>query len=295
MSEALTPGSTRPATGADQHQEINPLQVLRRRRIDSVIMYGLLVVMAAWWLLPLFTAVVQSLQVGGLGNYAAVIATRINGVLLPQTLVNSLLVAAMHATFVCVTAALAGYAFSRIPFPGRSVTYYASIAVLAVPATAIIVPIYYVTGKLGLFNSLIGVALPEAALTLPFGILLMRNFGVTLPVSFFESAQLDGARHGRMFFSIYVPLGRPVLINLASLSIMWSLQDFIFPSLLLRDPERNTAAQAVQTIKSAFGPTPEQTAQYYSALVLLAIPAIVLIIFALRWMAAGLTAGGIKE
>jgi ABC-type glycerol-3-phosphate transport system permease component len=258
-------------------------------------MYVLLFAMAAWWLLPLVTVLIKSLQVGGFANYWAVLSTRINGVLLPQTLVNSLLVAAMHAGFVCATAALAGYAFSRIEFAGRTVLYYASIAVLAVPATALIVPVYYVTGQLGLFNSLVGIALPEAALTLPFGVLLMRNFGVTVPPSFFESAQLDGAGHARMFWSVYLPLGRPVLINLASLSVMWSLQDFIFPSLLLRDPTKNTAAQAVQTIRSAFGPTPEQTAQYFAALVLLAIPAVVLIIIALRWMAAGLTAGGIKE
>lgn len=297
MSNAIvpTPASARRARRIAQRDSEGPLRILRYRRVDSWIMYALILAMAAWWLLPMVTVLVQSLRVGGFGNYTAVLTAEINGVRLPRTFLNSMIVAVMHAIFVCVTGALAGYAFSRIEFFGRSVLYYASIAVLAVPATALIVPVYYVTGKLGLFNSLAGVALPEAALTLPFAVLLMRNFGVRIPVSFFESAELDGAGHLRMFRSIYLPLGRPVLINLGSLSIMWSLQDFVFPSLLLRDPSKNTAAQAVQTIKSAFGPTPEQTAQYFASLVLLAVPAIVLIIFALRWMSAGLTAGGIKE
>jgi len=287
---------------ADQHRtrrvradETNPLQVLRRRRLDSAIMYGLLGVLLAWWLFPLVTAIGQSLRVGGIGNYVAVLTRQMNGVWLWRAFLNSLVVAALHATFVCGTGLLAGYAFARVEFRGRSAIFYAAIAFLAVPATSLIVPVYYITGRLGLFNNLAGVALPEAALTLPFAILLLRNFAAGIPGSFFESAALDGAGHWRMFTQIFLPLSRPVTVNLASLCVMWSLQDFIFPSLLLRTPGRNTAAQAVMTIKSAFGPTPEQSAQYFAALVLLALPALVLIVSALRWMAMGLTAGGIKE
>jgi len=283
----------RPRAGGREYD--NPLRILRRRPVDSAIMYVLLVIMLAWWAFPLITAVTQSLKVGGLGNYIAVLTRPMNGVWLWQAFLNSLAVAVLHAVFVCGTGLLAGYAFARIEFRGRTVIFYVVIAFLAVPATSLIVPVYYITGRLGMFNNLVGVALPEAALTLPFAVLLLRNFASGIPGSFFESATLDGAGHGRMFAHIFWPLARPVTINLASLCVMWSLQDFIFPSLLLRSPGRTTAAQAVMIIKSAFGPTPEQTAQYFAALVLLAIPALVLIVGALRWMTMGLTAGGIKE
>ena len=283
--------SRRPASRGNE----NPLALLRRRRVDAVIMYALLVLLALWWVFPMVTVLAQSVKVGGLGNYLSVLTKDINGVRLPQTFLNSMAVALLHAVLVCGAGVLAGYAFSRIQFRGRTVLFYSAIALLAVPATSIIVPVYYITGRLGLFNSLVGVALPEAALTLPFAVLMLRNFGIGIPNSFFESASLDGAGHWRMFTLLYLPIARPVVINLGSLCVMWSLQDFIFPSILLRDPGMNTAAQAVQTIKSAFGPTPEQTSQYFAALVLLAVPALLLIVFGLRWMAAGLTAGGIKE
>jgi ABC-type glycerol-3-phosphate transport system permease component len=94
---------------------------------------------------------------------------------------------------------------------------------------------------------------------------------------------------------VFLPLTRPALINLAALCAVWSVQDFIFPSMLLNDGNATTAAQAVQTIKAAFGPTPSQTSQYFAALTLLAVPAVVIVVFGLKFITQGITAGGIKE
>jgi ABC-type glycerol-3-phosphate transport system permease component len=276
-------------------EEGNPLAILRRRRRDAVLMQILLLVLALWWLFPLITVVRSSLQVGGFGNYATVLTKSINGVLLPRTFLNSLAIAVLHALLVCSAGSLAGYAFSRLRFPARESIYYFVLAFLAVPATAVIVPVYFITGKLGLFNSYIGVALPEAALTLPFAVLLMRNYADGISDSFFEAAAIDGAGQFRLYWSIFLPLARPTLINLATLCVMWSFQDFLFPSLLLNESNLTTAAQAVQTIRGAFAPTPQQTAQFFAALALLALPAVLLVVVGLRWMTHGLTAGGSKE
>jgi len=273
----------------------NPLAILRRHTPDAVIMQVILVVLALWWLFPLITVVRQSLEVGGFGNYADVLTQSLNGVWLPKTFVNSVIVAAITAFLVCITGALAGYAFSRLRFLGRDWAYYLALVFLAVPGTAVIVPVYFITGKLGLFNNYLGVALPETALTLPFAVLLLRNYADGIDESLFEAASIDGASHWRMFRAIFLPLARPTMINLGSLVVMWSFQDFLFPSLLLKSAELTTAAQAVQTIRSAFSPTPQQTAEFFAALVLLAVPALMLIIVGLRWMSAGLTAGGAKE
>jgi len=273
----------------------NPLAILRQRRPDAIIMQALLVVFALWWMFPLITVIRQSLQVGGFGNYATVLTHSLNGVHLPKTFLNSFVIAIMHAAFVCIAGSLAGYAFSRLRFTGRNLLYYLVLVFLAVPATAIIVPVYFITGKLGLFDSYLGVALPEAALTLPFAVLLVRNYADGIPESLFEAAAIDGAGHLRTYRSVFLPLARPTMINLATLAMMWSFQDFIFPSLIMKSPGLTTAAQAVQTIRGAFAPTPQQTAQFFAALVLLAVPAVVLIVIGLRWMTYGLTAGGSKE
>jgi ABC-type glycerol-3-phosphate transport system permease component len=285
----------RPAKKETELVDLNPLHILRVKRRDRLIIQILLIVLTLWWIFPLWTAVSTSLAYGGIQNYFSLLTQPVNGVYLPLTFANSAVIALIHATVVCSICALGGFAFSRIKFRFRETVYYAVLICLAVPGTAIIVPVYYISGSLGLFDTYFGVALPEAALTLPFGILLMRNFADSLQASSFEAAEVDGANTWQVFRHVFLPQMRSPLINLAILSIMWSFQDFIFPSLLLRNPALTTASQAVQTIQGAFGPTPQQNSQYYAALVLLSVPAVLLVTFGLRWVSRGLTGGGSKE
>ena len=109
-----------------------------------------------------------------------------------------------------VISTTAGYAFSKLQFRGRELSFAAVILFLAVPGTALIVPVFHITSQLGLFNNYLGVALPEAALTIPFGVLLMRNYGRNIDDSLIEAAKLDGAGHFRVFWHVFLPLARPV-------------------------------------------------------------------------------------
>lgn len=282
--------------GRDMAGDTAPLAMLRSRSRDRFLMQAFLVAMGAWWLFPLYTALRGSIQAGGLSNYTDLLTKPVAGVWLPRTFVNSLVIAALHAGIVISVSAAAGFAFSRLRFTGREALYNMVLICLAVPATAIIVPVYYITGTLGLFDSPLAVAFPEAALTLPFGVLLLRNFADGLPESWFEAAEIDRAGTFRVFWHIYLPQVRTPMINLGILCVMWSMQDFVFPSLVIRQPSGTTASQAVETIQGAFaGSTPLQTSEYYAALVLLAVPAVVLVTVGLRWISRGLTAGGTKE
>ena len=273
----------------------NPLHFLQLKRRDKVVIQVALVALTLWWIFPMWTALSSSVAFGGIGNYLSLLTAPVNGVYLPLTFLNSAVIALIQAAAVCSVAALAGFAFSRIEFRFRETLYYAVLICLAVPGTAIIVPVYYVSGTLGLFDSYWGVALPEAALTLPFGVLLIRNFADSLQASAFEAAKVDGANTWQTFVHVFLPQMRPPLINLAILCVMWSFQDFLLPSLLLRNPALTTASQAVQTIQGAFGATPQQSSEYFAALVLLSVPAVLLVTFGLRWVSRGLTGGGSKE
>jgi ABC-type glycerol-3-phosphate transport system permease component len=275
--------------------EPSPLSRLRHRRRDSAVVYTMLIVGAALWLFPLVTMVRESVKVGGFGNYVTVLTNTYNGVNLIRAFGNSLVIAAITTVLTCGIGALAAYAFSKIPFPGREAVYHLTLLLLAVPAVAIIVPVYWITGNLGLFNSPFGVALPEVVLTLPFAVLMLRNYADGLPHELVEAALIDGAGHRRIFRHVFLPLARPALINLGALCVVWSVQDFIFPSMLLNSSNATTAAQAVQTIKAAFGPTPIQTSQYFAALMLLAVPAIAIVVLGLKYITQGITAGGVKE
>jgi ABC-type glycerol-3-phosphate transport system permease component len=271
------------------------LHQLRARGRDNVTVYAVLVIGAALWLFPLISTVRQSLQFGGFHNYLTVLTTDYNGVNLIRAFANSLLIAALTVVLTCGIGAMAGYAFSKIDFPGRETLYHAGLLLLAVPAVAIMVPVYWITGNLGLFNTPIGVSLPEVVLTLPFAVLLLRNHADGIPDDLIEAARIDGANHAVIFRRVFLPLSRPALINLAALCVVWSVQDFIFSSLLLTNASSTTAAQAVQSIQAAFSPTPIEHSQYLAALMLLAVPAIVIVVLGLRFITQGMTAGGVKE
>ena len=271
------------------------LHQLRARGRDNAAVYAVLVIGAALWLFPLISTVRQSLQFGGFHNYLTVLTTDYNGVNLIRAFANSLVIAALTVVLTCGIGAMAGYAFSKIDFPGRETLYHAGLLLLAVPAVAIMVPVYWITGNLGLFNTPIGVSLPEVVLTLPFAVLLLRNHADGIPDDLIEAARIDGANHAMIFRRVFLPLSRPALINLAALCVVWSVQDFIFSSLLLTNASSTTAAQAVQSIQAAFSPTPIEHSQYLAALMLLAVPAIVIVVLGLRFITQGMTAGGVKE
>lgn len=269
--------------------------LLHRTRFERGLMLAFLLALAAVWAVPLISAIARGFAFNGLRNFTDVLFAEIGGVSLLRTYLNSFVVALMHAGVVVVISALAGYGFTYFEFRGKNVAYYVVLVFMAVPLTSILIPLFFLARTTGLRDTLAGIALPEAAMTLPFGVLLVRNFAEGIPRTFMESALIDGAGHGRAFWTIFVPMARPALINLGALSMMWSLQDFLLPSLFLTNPDHTTAAQAVLRFKEYLTATPDDVGRYNASLVLLAVPALLVVLFGLRFITTGLTAGGVKE
>ncbi|WP_182904074.1 carbohydrate ABC transporter permease [Microbispora sp. H10830] len=269
--------------------------LLARRRRDRLIMQVMLAVTALIWLFPVYSAVSEALKVGGLANFASLFTDPLGGVPIWRTYANSFANGIVHTLVVLAVSLPAGYAFGKLQFRGREALYYATILFLAIPGTAILVPLYHVTDELGLFNTYIGVGLPEAALTVPFGVLLMRNYADNVPDALLEAAIVDRAGHLQIFRHVFVPMARPAITNLTVLCFMWSLQDFLWPSIFNTKAEMTTAAQAVATFHNALSASPADSARYSASLVLLALPAVLLVVFGLRFITSGLTSGALKD
>jgi raffinose/stachyose/melibiose transport system permease protein len=268
---------------------------LYRSRRDRTAMNGFLLLLAIVWSIPLIAAVVRGFAFNGWQNFYDVIFGDIGGISLFRTYFNSFVIALLHAFFVVWVCSLAAYGFAFFEFRFKSFAYFMVLVFLAVPATSILIPLFYITKELGLRDNYLAVALPEAALTLPFGVLLLRNFSENIHKDLIEAAIVDGASHKRVFVKIFLPLCKPALLNVAALSMMWSMQDFLFPSLLFSSSEMTTAAQAVLRFKEYLGATPLDVGRYNASLVLLAVPALFIVLFGLRYITGGLTAGGVKE
>lgn len=271
------------------------MKIILTRKVDSVILGIILSVMAVIWLIPIYAAIDRSLVFNGIQNYVYLLTEPVGGVSLYRTYLNSAINALGHAFFVTSISALSGFAFSKLSFTGKDVFYYLVIICLAVPGTAIIVPLFHTLRTMDLLNTYFAVILPEAALTLPFGVLLMRNYFDSLPNEYMEASTIDGANLFQVFYQVYLPLSRSALINLGVLTVMWSFNDFLLPLMFQIKPEMTTAAMAVQSFQEYLSFTPDNIGRYNASLVLLGLPALLLVIFGQRYITQGLTAGGIKE
>ncbi|WP_158602304.1 carbohydrate ABC transporter permease [Cohnella endophytica] len=263
----------------------------RQKRIISVFLYAF----ALMWLFPFYTAIRNSLKVNGIRNYVDLFTSDLNGISLLGTFRNSTLIAIGSTIILLAVGSLAAFAFSKLRFFAKETLYVSVLLCLAVPGVVIMIPFYYILKNLDLYNTLWSVIFSEAVLTLPFAVLMLRNYYDNLPPELMESASIDGASKLQMFNRIYLPLSTPALINLGVLSVMWSFQDFLLPLMFLTDKSVLTATVAVNTLKGLFGFSPADLGKFNAALVVLGMPAVVIFLFARKYITNGITSGAVKE
>jgi multiple sugar transport system permease protein len=181
---------------------------------------------------------------------------------------------------VCITAgrvffdSLAGYALSRLRFPGRNVIFGGLIAVMAVPPVALLIPRFLVLKQFGMFDSYAGMIIPimiDAA-----GIFIMKQFFESIPVSVEEAARIDGAGVFRTFWSIVLPMARPALITLFILSFQGSWNEFSYFLIARQDADLHTLTTGVATLTNGQLGQGNQFPLKLAAAVLMSIPVAVL-------------------
>lgn len=262
---------------------------------DKTLMRFFLVVLALLWLLPLYSVIVNSLKVGGLSNYSYVIKNPINGVYFPTFFINSFIIAIGSSSLIVIIGGLSGFAFSKIEFRGKKIIYNGVLMCLAISGPIILVPYFYILKTIHLYNTHWAVIIPEVTLTLPFAVLMMKNYYDELPKTLIESAFIDGANYWQIFIKIFFPLSKPALINLGILQMMWSFQDFFMPLMFTTNNKIYTATVAVNSFKGAFGLVGQNLGRYNAALVLVGMPAIIIFIFSQKYIINGIMSGSIKD
>ena len=186
-------------------------------------------------------------------------------------------------------AAMAGYAFAWLEFPGRDWLFIAVIAMLVVPIQMALIPIFSLYSDLGLFDTVIGLILFHTAFGLPFAIFLLRNFFIGIPKDLMEAARIDGASEVRIFLRLILPLGLPAIASLAIFQFLWTWNDLLVALTFGRETQPITVA--IFTQLRQFGSNIELIAP--AAFVSLAIPLAVFFAFQ-RYFVQGLLAGSVK-
>ncbi|KJS63010.1 carbohydrate ABC transporter permease [Streptomyces rubellomurinus] len=207
-----------------------------------------------------------------------------------RVLGNSLLVAGVQTVGALVVALLAGYAFAKFRFRGRTLLFGVLLSTLVVPEQVMLVPLFKMMMNFGLLDTYQALILP--GLCVPFAIFLMRQSLSGLPDELLDAARVDGAGEFRVLWSVVVPVMRPVLAALAIFLFLGSWNQFVWPLVALRSPEMHTLPVALATLQGN-----QNTTDYGAILAgtaLSTLPMMVLFLVLQRQFISGLLAGATK-
>lgn len=165
-------------------------------------------------------------------------------------LLNSVVVATSVTATNLLFCSLAGYAFARLKFWGRDTLFILVIATLMVPRLTTLIPLFLILAKLGLVDSYPGLILPTAVDA--FGIFLMKQFMVSLPIELEDAARIDGCSTFQIFWKIILPLCKPALASLAIFIFMWNWNDFIWPLIVTSSTEMRTVTVGISIFEGRY-------------------------------------------
>ena len=166
-----------------------------------------------------------------------------------QYFINTIIVCVIATILTVGVSCCTGYALAKYDNKWLKAFFVCILATTMLPAEVMLAPLFLVVRDLGLYNSLAGIILP--ALLTATGCFMFRQFFLTVPDELIEAARIDGASELSIFLRIMVPLSRPIMLTLAILSFQWRWNDYIWPLLMLNDPEKFTVQIGIQSLVGA--------------------------------------------
>ena len=273
---------------------------MKRHRLAMLLVNGTLAVLALLTALPLLWMISASLMPAGeamtlparllpsrptLEHYA-VLFERLR---LGRTLANTLLLASMVTGVSLLCNSMAGYAFAKLRFPGKGRLFALLLATLIVPPQVTVLPLFLEIRALGLVNSFGGILV--AGIATVFGIFLVRQFAQGIPDELLDAARLDGASEWKIYWSVVLPLLRPILVTLGVFTFLTSWNDFMWPLIVLTDESKYTLPVALANLS---GEHVQDTELMMAGAVLTVIPVLAVFAFLQRHYVRGLLVGGVK-
>jgi len=291
---------------------------MRRSRLGSVVLYTCFALFLVWILFPLYFTVLSSFmtpsEIGtrpfhwwpenptivnylaiftgnstpfGEGTGGVVSSTDAVERILPA-LGRSLIVGAVVALINVVVGGLGGYAFSRFPFWGARIGYFALIASRVVPGLAIVLPFFIVFRQLGLLNTMSALMIAYIAFTLPISVWVLKTYFDTVPPEIEEAAMIDGAGRLRSLLVIVAPLAKPGLIAAGLLAFLEAWSEFFYALVLTDSLTAPPVVAGLQSLQQFSWTT------LAAATVVTVLPPVAIAIGFQRYIVSGLAAGSVK-
>jgi alpha-1,4-digalacturonate transport system permease protein len=204
-------------------------------------------------------------------------------------LLNSVTVTTLATLLTLTINSMAAFALSKYNFRGRDTIFLIILGTLMIPLQVIMVPVYMVMAKLEMVNTLWGIIIPPSAT--PTGVFLLRQYMLTIPDELLEAARIDGAGEWRIFLQIVLPLARPALAVLTVFSIMWRWNDFLWPLIVINDPNLFTLQLGLARFR---GELVTDWNYVLAMTVLTMLPITLVFAFLQRYLVSGIATTGLK-
>ena len=204
---------------------------------------------------------------------------------------NSILVTGLFLLIIIPVNCCAAYVLARVRFKGRKLIYMFLLVGMMIPAGILGMPTYSVALKLGLVDSVWGIAFVYAGQAVSFGVFLMRSFYVSLPQSLEDAAMIDGCNRFQSFVKVVLPLTKPGIMIQVVFSGLNTWNEYFLSSIMLRSVEAKTLPVGIMTFVGEYS---TDFPQMFAALTAATMPLIIIYLLAQKQFIEGLTAGATK-
>ncbi len=205
---------------------------------------------------------------------------------------TSLIVALCTVALTLALSAPAGYSLAKLRPRGGGALGFVLLVAQMIPAIIMAMGFYAILLNTHLLGTLGGLVVADSTIAVPFGVLVYAAFMSGIPAELMQAAKTDGAGPLRTFWSIVLPISRNATVTVALFSFLWAWSDFIFASTLDAGGSRQPITLGIYHY---IGNNNQQWNAIMATAVVASVPATVLLILAQRYVAAGITAGAVKD
>lgn len=208
-----------------------------------------------------------------------------------QLLFNSLIISSLTVAITLLVASMAAFAFAHIHFFGSAMLLNYLTMGLLFPAATAILPLFIKVRDLGLLDTYLGVVLPQVAFALAMSILLLRRFFRDLPTELLEAALVDGCSYINFFRYVTLPLSRPILATVGTITFVHSWNAYLIPLVMLNSDSLYPWPLGIMVYQGEYS---TEWHLILAFITLTILPTVLLFFFAQKHIVAGLTAGAVK-
>lgn len=207
-----------------------------------------------------------------------------------QTMFNSVIVSVATTLLIVIFSTMAGYAFSKKKFLGKNAIFIILIGTMTVPPTVLLLPLYVIITKLGMYDTLIGLILPFSVTV--FGIFFTKQYIDDVPTELLEAARIDGCGELRIFFRIVLPLIKPAITTLTIIMFVNNWNSFTMPLVLLQSEDKFTIPLRLAMLAQENVAVP--WSNILAANVISMLPVVILFLALQRQFVQGIMSGSVK-